>query len=369
MKTEAITFLPISAEEQESISTVLKKHYQRTLPAVTAVERFGEPTVASVVYHLRTAEASFILKLSNWRGTDPTAVREQTLVLELANAFRVHRLPVAETIPTDAGALIAADGERAAIVQRFVKGEHFSGSDAELIAAGRGLGVFHAIAARLGETDPVIAARVVAEITIEKPYPDCVRQWNERMRADLLNDAFHKSETTPHCARAPVCDLLRETIPTIDRLIGEMDSAWAALATPLPTGIIHNDFHPNNGLYANGSLVALLDFELVCNERFVIDLANSMMRHIANVGINRPDADLRTATETFLRAYEQERPLSADERKVIPFAMLEREMQRLLRRLWMHMYENDRMGNFMDKIPSVVLPNLLRIEERYAFLL
>ncbi len=369
MKTEAITFLSVSAEEQETLRAVLEKHYRTALPSVTAIERFGEPTVASVVYHLRTDAGSFILKLSNWRGTDPTAVREQTLVLELADAFRAHGLPVAETIHTDAGALLVTDGERAVTVQRFLQGEHFSGSDAELAAAGRGLGMFHAIGLRLPETDPTLAARVAAEIAIEKPYSDCVEKWSERMRADLLNDPFHKSSNTPHCARASVCDLLRETITTIDRLIARIDSAWATLPAPLPAGIIHNDFHPNNGLYRDGALVAVLDFELVCNERLVIDIANSMMRHIANVAINRSGADLEAASEIFLQAYAKERPLSVAERKAIPVAMLEREMQRVLRRLWMHMYENDRMGNFMDKIPLVVLPNLLSIEERYAFFL
>lgn len=362
MKTEPIFFVPAAAQDVAAIRDVLARHYRRAISAPDVIERFGEPTVASIVFRLQTSSGDFVFKLPKWRGTDAHAARQQTLLLEVADAYRRHGLPVAETVKTDTGAWCAIDGDRIALVQRLVSGEHFRGTDEELRAAGQGIGLLHAISEELATSEASFAARVRHELLVEKPFPDCAARWKSGMRSDLLAEG--------PCVRANTCKLLRENVENIDRLLGRVREAWGRLDVPLPAGIIHNDWNPNNGLYGpDGRLVAVLDFELVCHDRFVIDIANGLMRHEANVLLNRPDADIRQATTIFLDAYASARPLSDVERRAIPIAMMERELQRLLRRLWMHLYEHDRMGSFMDKISTVVLPNLLSIEERYGWML
>lgn len=83
--------------------------------------------------------------------------------------------------------------------------------------------------------------------------------------------------------------------------------------SPLPRGLVHGDVFPENTLFEKEQLVALVDFEAVCEEVLVFDLA--MTIHGFGYRNNCLDQELCGG---IIEAYEQIRPLSEAERKSIP---------------------------------------------------
>ncbi len=81
----------------------------------------------------------------------------------------------------------------------------------------------------------------------------------------------------------------------------------------LPMGLIHGDVFPDNTLFKNGRLSALIDFEEACVDHLLMEIGMGI-NGFCFVN-NRPDLSLM---ETFLYEYDQIRPITKKEWELIP---------------------------------------------------
>jgi homoserine kinase type II len=100
--------------------------------------------------------------------------------------------------------------------------------------------------------------------------------------------------------------------PFMSWLQGERDRLMAELPPDLPRGVVHGDIFPDNLIASGNEIVAVIDFEEICCEALVLDLA------MAFVGCGwqdeKPSAELWDA---LIDGYESVRPLSDSERNAL----------------------------------------------------
>ena len=82
----------------------------------------------------------------------------------------------------------------------------------------------------------------------------------------------------------------------------------------LPKGIIHGDCFPDNTIYQGDRLIAIVDFEEACSDHLLMEVGMTINGFcVAN---NRIDESLM---KTFLREYDNLRPLSEKEWQLLPY--------------------------------------------------
>ena len=101
-------------------------------------------------------------------------------------------------------------------------------------------------------------------------------------------------------------------------LLDRVEAALARLGDPftddLPVGAIHADYFPDNILFENGAVSAVIDFYFGCTGAFAYDLAIALSAW----GFDAEGRAMPEALAAFQRGYESVRPLSAAERVALP---------------------------------------------------
>jgi len=97
----------------------------------------------------------------------------------------------------------------------------------------------------------------------------------------------------------------------------------------LPVGVIHADLFPDNVFFLGDTVSGLIDFPFSCTDMLAYDIAICL-----SAWCFEPDHSFNvTKARALLRAYEQERPLSATERAALPLLARGAAMRFLLTRL------------------------------------
>jgi Ser/Thr protein kinase RdoA (MazF antagonist) len=207
---------------------------------------------------------------------------------------------------------------------------------------GRGIPVAPGIRARDG------SAYFTAELP-EGPRPIAVFRWApghklgaapNRRDAERVGEAFadlHLAATgfvpsKPRRTNAPAA--LRANLPTFLRMVEERpeDAGFYIAATEriaaalealdpsrVPFGTNHGDFHCNN-VHIDGVRMTLLDFDNSGGDFFAQDVACYLWAN-TYIGI---DGGL---SDGFLEGYERRRPLSSEERRLMPLFILAKEFR------------------------------------------
>lgn len=112
---------------------------------------------------------------------------------------------------------------------------------------------------------------------------------------------------------------------------GEVSTCWPF---GLPAGIIHADLFPDNVLFVEGQLSALIDFYFACNDSFSYDLA-ICLNAWAFEGTGEFNV---TKAQQLLQNYQKIRPLTQTERDALPLLARGAALRILLTRLydWLH---------------------------------
>ncbi|VXB76015.1 homoserine kinase [Brevundimonas sp. G8] len=101
-------------------------------------------------------------------------------------------------------------------------------------------------------------------------------------------------------------------------LLDRVEAALARLGDPftddLPSGAIHADYFPDNILFENSAVSAVIDFYFGCTGAFAYDLAIALSAW----GFDAEGQAIPEALAAFQRGYETVRPLSAAERSALP---------------------------------------------------
>ncbi|HYZ15871.1 MAG TPA: phosphotransferase [Candidatus Acidoferrum sp.] len=110
-----------------------------------------------------------------------------------------------------------------------------------------------------------------------------------------------------------------------DALLGAITAATAAVAprvAVLPHVVVHGDPNPDNVVTAEpGDVRGLIDFDFAHETERVADLG-TLLDEFGRAGEDQPLEPARLAA--LIEAYAQEAPISADERALVPEAMLRR---------------------------------------------
>jgi len=114
-------------------------------------------------------------------------------------------------------------------------------------------------------------------------------------------------------------------------LIGEeLDALDAQWPKALPSGIIHADLFPDNVFFLGEQCSGLIDFYFACTDFLAYDIAVCM-----NAWCFEPDGDFNvTKASRLFSAYQQVRPLTADEKAAMPLLARGAAMRFLLTRLY-----------------------------------
>ncbi len=192
----------------------------------------------------------------------------------------------------------------------FVPGESYDGSDAATGDAGRQLARFHRLAA---------AYRSDFEPS-SRGYHDAegVRQALSNIPSTIaLDDSVAGRESELLATLGAVFEAYDSAAERIDRA-GYAD--W-------PTQIVHADWHPGNMVFANGRVLAVVDYDSLHLLPPITDVANGALQFSIIGGPVEPQQWPARLDEDrlrlFLAGYDAERPLPADQLQCLPDLMIE----------------------------------------------
>ena len=94
--------------------------------------------------------------------------------------------------------------------------------------------------------------------------------------------------------------------PFVTWINSELEWIRPELERPLPTGLLHGDLFLDNTLFDAGKMVAILDFEEVCFDKMLIDVAMTIIGCCYNA---QHQLDL-ASVHGFLETYNTHRPLT-----------------------------------------------------------
>jgi Ser/Thr protein kinase RdoA (MazF antagonist) len=229
----------------------------------------------------------------------------------------------------------------------------------ECSAVGDVLGMFHACGESYLKAYPEEWDVLPAMIPFEKPYEESRVLYENGFREQLLR--VHT------CSVPKVCHAIRESIEEIDRLLCLVDTSEVA-AHIRSRGLLHNDVHTRNVLFFNHSAQALLDIDQMGIGPFVWDLGNTIASYTWDIAHRGMKEKLPEFIGSLLRAYHTIHPLSLEEYLLVVSASQRWDLQRILRSLRRHHYENDRLSDLLPKIIDRFLPRVQQLPTLLSFL-
>ena len=272
-----------------------------------AVERMeGSPAVVSCLrmasgyansnYRLETSAGIFLLR--HRIGPDQSEV---TYELDVLDWLRSHRFPAPAALHFGCGERwLAGPGDSHVVLLEWLEGTEPESNESTVAAIACALGDLHRLPPPSGDwwqrENPVgegAVTRLVELVT--------------------ANGAPHEQATI---------------------FVEEYELLRDQLGTPLPRGLIHGDVFPDNTLFRDHELVAILDFEAACEDVLLFDVA--MTIH----GFCFPGEKWSPQlADALVRGYSERRPLSDEEWDALPIylrwcslTMMGWHLEELLRR-------------------------------------
>jgi homoserine kinase type II len=194
--------------------------------------------------------------------------------------------------------------------------------------AARGISCPLPVHDRDGRTLRELAGRPAALITFldgvsvrRASIEQCASVGSALGRFHLAGESFRQSRANSLSLPAwrPLFDSVGDRADTIipglfkeiSKELAFLDQAWPS---GLPRGVIHADLFPDNVFFLGQKVSGLIDFYFACNDMLTYDIAICL-----NAWCFESDASLNiTKARAFLQAYENVRPLSAEELDALP---------------------------------------------------
>lgn len=285
---------------------VVLSHYD--LGVIESAKEFARGSRRSPKLLLRTAQGRFLLK-RRARGRDDVnrAIFSHALLTHLQR----RGFPVPALLTTrDTHESLLTYEDRVYELFEFVDGQRYDGSLEQTMAAGKTLARFHHAA---GDLDTVWLPPAGG-------YHD-----SASVRSGL------NSIPTTTAAHDSVVGHEAELLATTQELYERYDEAAEAVnALGLPgwtPWVVHGDWHPGNMLFRGPRVAVVLDFDSARLMPRVVDVANGMLQFSMVMDEPRPDRWPAYFDESrmrrFLLGYLSKVPLEAQQRRAIPYLMVE----------------------------------------------
>ncbi len=261
-------------------------------------------------FHATSGEHGWFVRVRNPKYADEAAMEfELDLLLQLAGAG----LPVHPPLLSRDGKPWAWIDNACIQVAPLVEGDEFTPGDEIQIAE---------------------AARVLADVHRHGRglLGDTRKQWD---REDSFMIAFAGFDLVRNLDEdGRYASDLNAVAHSIHRFLRELPPQrfWQ-----LPQRIVHGDFHQGNMLFRGANLVGLFDWDYACEHPRLKDLANGLMFLAARTPRPMDPSDIRTYVQpirfepgwvaAFVSAYEEDEPLTDEERAALPAMMVGRWLQ------------------------------------------
>ena len=209
--------------------------------------------------------------------------------------------------------------------------------------ASRGINCPHVVQNRSGQLLGTVAGRPAAIITfldgmwIRRPSAGhCAELGNALVRLHRAGLDFPATRANTlsvegwrplfESCSARVHEVQRDLKTLIESELGALEAHWPR---DLPQGVIHADLFPDNVFFLGDKLSGLIDFYFACTDSLAYDVAICL-----NAWCFEMDGSYNvTKGRNLLAAYAAVRPLSANERQVLPLLARGAAMRFLLTRL------------------------------------
>ena len=121
------------------------------------------------------------------------------------------------------------------------------------------------------------------------------------------------------------CDLL------LSELAYQNHIAASSTYKTLPSGPVHADLFRDNVMFEDGQLTGFFDFYFAGCDTFLFDIAVCLNDWCVNLATGHHDAE---RADAFLLAYQSQRPLTAQERRLLPAMLRAGALRFWVSRLW-----------------------------------
>lgn len=239
----------------------------------------------------------------------------QLLIDKAQEYCRIEGVPTRELVRTQAGETSHLDlvSGQSYSLAKFIDGEHFDGSRAELLEVAGSVARMHSVFSKIPFSEEVKASK---DFSL-KHDPDVLNNYLERSRVE----SFGQTGELPM---------------TVDEIASASSRVVADLQIDLPVQTIHMDLHPHNVLFSPDShdLVAIVDFEQVRLSQRIRDVGFAMHRFSRVYGPmteKRQDigTDIRVRASQFLDQYNTQNSLSPQELKSLVLVLQDEALTRI----------------------------------------
>jgi Ser/Thr protein kinase RdoA (MazF antagonist) len=362
MKTPSapVSVSKINRDTEKELIHLLSQYYDNRF---TELLRFDEKTLTSEVYlGVEEDGKKKVVKFSHWFKNDERnyGVSQLSFFYTVNEILRHRGVFVPQVHKNKLGEYITPSEKGTIIVLEFIEGSHFAPSVISFESAGRSLGVYNHIGTELLNERDDVYGKLMQYGIVEHSYVDSRSLYDNSLRKTLIHEHT--------CSFPHVCASIREHINVLDKTIERIDSS-DVLNLNQPCGLLHFDFHVNNGLFdKGGNLTTILDIDQMTYGPFVWDVGNTLISFMSNALSNNLSWDVEGSTSAFLKGYHEVNQLSAIEYSKILDAALMIDMMRLLRSMRRHHFENDRHSDLYDKISTRIIPRFIELPKAFSFL-
>lgn len=235
--------------------------------------------------------------------------------LELTRELNKRNVPVGEVaLALDGGFSVAHGGDVYALFE-FIDAQYFSRSEAQLAAVGRAIGEMHRA---LNELPAIFKEKILELSKKGKSY------FNKVPVYDLVD--FQKIEKIikDRAELNAIDELVLASLSRCFEVCREVVSRrneWEKI----PGQLTHSDLHPHNVLFSGDNVAAIIDFDSIRVSTQARDAAFALYRFGRQFL-----AHGEKMSPVFLKSYENARPLSEEERRLLPILLKDDFLRKIL---------------------------------------
>jgi Ser/Thr protein kinase RdoA (MazF antagonist) len=337
----SVTYDPVDQEASEYARQTLQDGWN--ISPVLDVSQIHEAAEKSSNNYKIEVPGSQPLLLKHSHLSDP---RIQELINRCIAHCANEGIKTSHIIPTTEGSSFHVAERGISCLYNFIDGEHFDGSRFEIRETARELARLHQVLQRLPYRDEI---KLLKGVLIKHDRDELARV------AEAVSRSTGSSEFDDS-VRANLKDILDRSAEIFDADI-----------EGLPVQVIHLDLHPHNILFDREShqVIAVLDFDPLQVSQRARDVGYTMHRLARTYGRkterqNDIGADIRGRADCFLEAYLEINELTGNEMRMIPWAIQDEAMGRLISTLSGHYLKGDDTWSFeLSKELTILQESLL----------
>lgn len=316
----SITYRQIKEIEQFALAELVLRHYSHIYNIVIrgGIAQVCEAEEASNNFRIPVrrrlrGEEIFIL-LRKYKREDTSGVQFLTDTLRF---LRTRRVLVPVVIRTSKNTVSVLHDGACWQAFYFLKGDHFRGTEEELVGLANGLANLHAALKKLPMSRELLkraAIRPSWMMADLRAAVDLAKQYNETALDQLLLNSV---------------DFLLEEGAHIQEQLKKVVEPR--------TQVIHGDLHPHNTLFVDEKLRAFLDFEMMRPSELLRDVGFAAHRAARQCAVYvsgnaaQRQANAQSAYAIFVDQYAKRNPLTDAERSQLQFFNRSELMRRIIR--------------------------------------